>query len=99
MSINVEKRILASSTRYLERSSGERDDTWYHCERLDKVTHHNSWVCKKIGGIDAIDDVIEPSNPHVVTKLVPVSWYVPKVFHRAVIWSHLAETKVEVKDA
>lgn len=88
MSINVEKRILASSTRFFEGGSG--GDTWYHCERQDKVAHHNSWDCTKIGSID------EHSNPQAITKLVSVSWYVPKVFHRAVLHRHLAETNVKI---
>jgi hypothetical protein len=93
MSINVEKRILASSTRFFEGGGGELDDTWYHCERKDKVAHHNSWTCQRIGGVD---DVIKPSNPQAITKLVPVSWYVPAVFHRAVLHRHLAETNVKI---
>lgn len=93
MSINVEKRVIAVSTQYLEGKGPSREHTWYHCERLDKVTHHNSWTCKKMEGIDV---VIEPSNPQAVTTLVPVSWYVPAVFHRAVLRSHLAKTKVKI---
>lgn len=93
MNTNVEKRILAISAQYLDNKVPSGDNTWYHCERLDKVTHHNSWVCQHIGSIDA---VIKSHNPHAITKLVPVSWYVPTVLHKKVINRHLAETDVKI---
>ena len=94
MSINVEKRILARSIQYLEEAAnGNGDNTWYQCERLDKVTHHNSWSCQQIKGLD---ELVESHNPQTISKLVPVSWYVPKVFHCAVLHRHFAKADVTV---
>ncbi len=74
--------------RYVEAAPGTT-------ERLDNVTHHNSWICKQIGGVDEV--VGDLRRKEAVTKLVAVSWYIPRPFHTAEIKNQLCETVVTIE--
>jgi hypothetical protein len=57
--------------------------------------HHNSWICKQVGGVDEVVEGIRKKD--ALTKLVAISWYVPRFLHTAEIKKQLRETAVTIE--
>ena len=93
--ITTENRYAAAVAKEFDSKVRGGSSTWYHCERLDNVIHHNSWLCKQIAGADEVVEGLRKKD--AVTKLVAVSWYVPRFRHTAEIKKQLSETAVTIE--
>jgi hypothetical protein len=93
--VTAENRYVAAVAKEFDSKIRGGSSTWYHCERLDNVIHHNSWICKQIGGVDEV--VADLRRKDSVTKLVAVSWYVPRFCHTAEIKKQLSDTVVTIE--
>lgn len=93
--VTAENRYVAVVTKEFDNKIRSGGSTWYHCERLDNVTHHNSWICKQIAGVDEV--ITDLHRKDSVTTLVAVSWYIPRFRHTAEIKKQLSETAVTIE--
>jgi hypothetical protein len=91
----LEEHYVEAVVKEMGNKMSNGSHTWYHCERLDNVIHHNSWICKQVGGVDEV--VTDIRRKDAVTKLVAVAWYFPRPFHTKEITRQLSKTAVTIE--